>query len=154
MAANEAQVNLQTANQIATVSDSNHIILVGEQSSEKAMESVESENQCLPKNSILRETRTTDNKSIMPRRSQSLKSVRSDDKSLKKFEAAKKLAQKKGEINAAIRSLKTNGDCWDVRQCFVRQFKTDYVRLIEGLVFEKKIFFLVTDKLKKLNFLT
>ena len=30
------------------------------------------------------------------------------------------------------------GDCWDVRQCFVRQFKTDYVRLIEGLVFEKK----------------
>ncbi len=35
-----------------------------------------------------------------------------------------------------------NGDCWDVGQCFVRQFKTDYVRLIEGLVFEKKkIFF-------------
>ncbi len=34
------------------------------------------------------------------------------------------------------------GDCWDVRQCFGRQFKTDYVRLIEGLVFEKKkIFF-------------
>ncbi len=30
------------------------------------------------------------------------------------------------------------GDCWDVRQCFVRQFKTDYVRLIEGLVFGKK----------------
>ena len=45
-----------------------------------------------------------------------------------------------------------NGDCWDVRQCFVWQFKTDYVRLIEGLVFEKKKFFLVTDKLKKLNF--
>ncbi len=33
-------------------------------------------------------------------------------------------------------------DCWDVRQCFVPQFKTDYVRLIVGLVFEKKkIFF-------------
>ena len=32
-------------------------------------------------------------------------------------------------------------DCGDVRQCFVRQFKTDYVRLIEGLVFEKKKFF-------------
>ena len=45
-----------------------------------------------------------------------------------------------------------NGDCWDVRQCFVQQFKTDYVRLIEGLVFEKIFFFLVTDKLKKLNF--
>jgi hypothetical protein len=44
----------------------------------------------------------------MPRRSQSLQSVRSDDKILKKFEAAKKLEQKKGEINAAIRSLKTN----------------------------------------------
>jgi hypothetical protein len=40
-------------------------------------------------------------------------------------------------------------DCWDVRQCFVRQFKTDYVRLIEGLVNEKKNLFLVTDKLKK-----
>ena len=35
-----------------------------------------------------------------------------------------------------------DGDCWDVRQCFVRQFKTDYVRLIEGLVFEKKKIFL------------
>jgi hypothetical protein len=34
-----------------------------------------------------------------------------------------------------------NGDCWDVRQCFVRQFKTDYVQLVEGLVFEKKKFF-------------
>ncbi len=34
-----------------------------------------------------------------------------------------------------------NGDCWDVRQCFVRQFKTDYVRLVEGLVFEKKKIF-------------
>jgi hypothetical protein len=30
------------------------------------------------------------------------------------------------------------GDCWDVRQCFVQQFKTEYVRLLEGLVFEKK----------------
>jgi hypothetical protein len=90
------------------VSDSNHIILVGEQSSIKPKESCESENQDLPNNSILRETRSTDNKSIMPRRSQSLQSVRSDDKILKKFEAAKKLEQKKGEINAAIRSLKTN----------------------------------------------
>ena len=34
------------------------------------------------------------------------------------------------------------GKRWDVQQCFVRQFKTDYVRLVEGLVFEKKkIFF-------------
>jgi hypothetical protein len=30
------------------------------------------------------------------------------------------------------------GGCWDVRQCFVRQFKTEYARLLEGLVFEKK----------------
>ena len=44
----------------------------------------------------------------MPRRSQSVESVRSDDKILKKLEGAKKLAQKKAEINAAIRSLKTN----------------------------------------------
>ncbi len=33
------------------------------------------------------------------------------------------------------------GDCWDVRQCYVQQFKTDYVRLIEGLVYEKKKLF-------------
>ncbi len=56
--------------------------------------------------------------------------------------------------NETCKNLGSNqaGDCWDVRQCFVRQFKTDYIRLLEGLVFEKKNFFLVTDKLKKLNF--
>jgi hypothetical protein len=52
-----------------------------------------------------------------------------------------------------VLTIKTmKGDCWDVWQCFVRQFKTDYVRLIVGLVFEKINFFLVTDKLMKLNF--
>ncbi len=34
--------------------------------------------------------------------------------------------------------------CWDVWQCFVWQFKTDYVRQVEGLIFEKKNF--VTDE--------
>jgi hypothetical protein len=34
---------------------------------------------------------------------------------------------------------------WDVRQYLVRQFKTIYVRLLEGLVFEEKKTF-VTDK--------
>ncbi len=51
-----------------------------------------------------------------------------------------------------IKAHNEDGDCWDVRQCFVRQIKTDYVRLVEGLVCEKIFFFLVTDKLKKLNF--
>jgi hypothetical protein len=32
------------------------------------------------------------------------------------------------------------GKRWDVRLDFVRQFKTDYVRQLEGLVFEKKKF--------------
>ena len=56
------------------------------------------------------------------------------------------------EIEGRDIETEKQGNCWDVRQCFVRQFKTDYVRLIEGLVFEKKKIFLVTDKLKKLNF--
>ncbi len=30
--------------------------------------------------------------------------------------------------------------CWDARQCFVRQFRTDYVRLPAGLVFGEKNF--------------
>ncbi len=30
------------------------------------------------------------------------------------------------------------GKRWDVRLDFVRQFKTDYVRRLEGLVFERK----------------
>ncbi len=42
---------------------------------------------------------------------------------------------------AKYNSSQMEGDCWDVRQCFVRQFKTDYVPLVEGLVFEKKKFF-------------
>ena len=32
------------------------------------------------------------------------------------------------------------GKRWDVRLDYVRQFKTDYVRQLEGLVFEKKKF--------------
>ncbi len=32
------------------------------------------------------------------------------------------------------------GKRWDVQLDFVRQFKTDYVRRLEGLVFEKKKF--------------
>ena len=32
------------------------------------------------------------------------------------------------------------GKRWDVRLDYVRQFKTDYVRRLEGLVFEKKKF--------------
>jgi len=33
-----------------------------------------------------------------------------------------------------------NGERWDVRLDYVRQFKTDYVQQLEGLVFEKKKF--------------
>jgi hypothetical protein len=33
-----------------------------------------------------------------------------------------------------------DGKRWDVRLDYVRQFKTDYVRRLEGLVFEKKNF--------------
>jgi hypothetical protein len=32
-----------------------------------------------------------------------------------------------------------DGYCWDVRLDFVRQFKTELVRLVESLIFEKKI---------------
>ncbi len=31
-------------------------------------------------------------------------------------------------------------DCWDVRLDYVRQFKSELVRRLEGLVFEKKKF--------------
>ncbi len=34
---------------------------------------------------------------------------------------------------------------WDVRLDFVRQFKTELVRLVERLVFEKNIFIVKTD---------
>ena len=34
------------------------------------------------------------------------------------------------------------GERWDVRLNYVRQFKTDYVRRLEGLVFEKKSLFI------------
>ncbi len=37
-----------------------------------------------------------------------------------------------------IKPTTSSGDCWDVRQCFVRQFKSELVRRLEGLVFEKK----------------
>jgi hypothetical protein len=35
-------------------------------------------------------------------------------------------------------NTKKNGERWDVRLDYVRQFKTDYVRRLEGLVFEGK----------------
>jgi hypothetical protein len=38
-----------------------------------------------------------------------------------------------------------NGYWWDVRLDFVRQFKTELVRLVERLVFEKNIFIVETD---------
>ncbi len=52
--------------------------------------------------------------------------------------------EKNGASNRKINPVKGYfvGDCSDVRQCFVRQFKTDYVWLIEGLVLEKFFFFL------------
>jgi hypothetical protein len=94
--------------------DSNHIIIVDEQSSEKSVEVCKTENienrQVLENKSELNETRLSDKtltNMSMPR-NHPKDSFSSDDEILKKLEAAKKLSQNEAEINAAIRSLKTN----------------------------------------------
>ncbi len=38
----------------------------------------------------------------------------------------------------------SSGDCWDVRLELFQQFKSDYFRRLEGVVFEKKICFYST----------
>jgi hypothetical protein len=45
-----------------------------------------------------------------------------------------------GQITIHYLKTRTNGDCWDVRLDYVRQFKSELVRRLEGLVFEKKKF--------------
>ncbi len=44
----------------------------------------------------------------------------------------------RSKLTAHIKTVHEKGKRWDVRLDFVRQFKTDYVRQLEGLVFEKK----------------
>jgi len=94
--------------------DSNHIIIVDEQSSEKSVEVCKTENienrQVLENKSELNETRLSDKtltNMSMPR-NHPTDSFSSDDEILKKLEAVKKRSQNEAEINAAIRSLKTN----------------------------------------------
>ena len=38
------------------------------------------------------------------------------------------------------------GDCWDVQLDYVRQFKSELVRRLEGLVFEKKSFIVMRER--------
>jgi hypothetical protein len=47
-------------------------------------------------------------------------------------------AMERPSITQKNRCTQREGDCWDVRLDFVRQFKTDYVRRLECLVFEEK----------------
>ncbi len=96
--------------------DSNHIIIVDEQSSEKSVEVCKTENienrQVLDNSYKLIETRLSDktlsNTNMSMPRNHPKDSFSSDDEILKKLEAAKKRSQNEAEINAAIRSLKTN----------------------------------------------
>ena len=112
------QVDDETANQISKILDNNHIVTVADdQSSEKSLEVLESEN-IQEKNyshNILKLNKksSTENQGLpfrnnsMPRK-HSMESFSCEDEILKKLEAVKKLAQNEAEINAAIRSLKTN----------------------------------------------
>jgi hypothetical protein len=114
-AVQETQFDEQSGNKTIKFVDSNHIIIVDEQSPEKSVEVCKSENienrQVLENNSELNETNETSDKTLsnmsMPR-NHPRDSFSSEDEILKKLEAAKKLSQNEAEINAAIRSLKTN----------------------------------------------
>jgi hypothetical protein len=46
------------------------------------------------------------------------------------------------DAKARYFNFAAKGKRWDVRLDFVRQFKTDYVRQLEGLGFEKKSLFI------------
>ncbi len=83
--------------------------------------------------------------------SESAKPILKDSSKTKQEKLSRKKCcnNNKNYITTSYKSSRLKGDCWDVRLDFVRQFKTNYVRQLECLVFEEKSLWLGWVRLER-----